>query len=74
MHCAALPYCAQDDRLEPILQFSKHKYIAVIDGIGPTNRYLEILGLGSLLFKMRSRFRLHFEGGLQPYVHYVPFW
>ena len=29
----------------------RHKYLAVIDGIGATNRLLELLPLGSLIFK-----------------------
>eukprot|EP00899_Mesostigma_viride_P022744 jgi/Mesvir1/3654/Mv14947-RA.1 len=62
------------DRLSDLREHSNHKYLAIIDGIGPTNRFLEQLGLGSLVFKQKSIFRLHFEGGLKAWEHYVPWW
>eukprot|EP00899_Mesostigma_viride_P007168 jgi/Mesvir1/16452/Mv12092-RA.1 len=61
-------------RFAHLREHSDHKYLAIIDGIGPTNRFFEQLGLGSLVFKQKSVFRLHFEGGLKAWEHYVPWW
>lgn len=44
-------------RQASMVQHAAYKYLAVVDGIGPSNRYFETLATGSLVFKVGGLFK-----------------
>ncbi|KAJ7159163.1 glycosyl transferase family 90-domain-containing protein [Mycena crocata] len=52
-------------------ELHQYKYLLDIDGNTTSERYLEFLRSGSLVFKSTT-FAEYFSGWLQPYRHYIP--
>lgn len=53
-------------------RLAQYKYLIDLDGNGWSSRFLGQLAQGSVIFKLRSRFREFFWDMLTPYVHYIP--
>ncbi|KAJ7292653.1 glycosyl transferase family 90-domain-containing protein [Mycena rebaudengoi] len=63
--------CAADCVLDPPEHIYQHKYVLDLDGNTSSERYLELLRSGSLVFKATT-FHEYFSDWLQPYTHYIP--
>ncbi|KAJ7292655.1 glycosyl transferase family 90-domain-containing protein [Mycena rebaudengoi] len=57
--------------LDPPEHIYQHKYVLDLDGNTSSERYLELLRSGSLVFKATT-FHEYFSDWLQPYTHYIP--
>jgi len=58
----------------PIEEHVHYKYLVNLDGAAASSRYQKLLGMGSTVLKMDSRFYQWFEHLLVPFKHYLPFW
>ena len=58
----------------PLADFASRRYSLVTDGFVAGGKLSQLLALGGVVLKPRSRFEQYYELLAIPYVHYVPLW